>query len=244
MKLIASLFFSSLIIAQSSAMAQHKHVAPTGTHPTTRSSSTPHGCISVGDISSQVPALATGSCPKAFYTLKTLPTVQLDYASPLVNRTGLNDTFPLAGTTVTLAYSDIKIGAGAVAAPGKYFSILYTGYLADGTVFDASSKHDNEPMVIQYGKHNVIPGMDTGMDGMRVGGKRRLYIPYQLAYGANGQPPVIPARAELIFDVEFVSQSDARPAPKPVAATPAQPPSTKPDTAPHAGTTPSAAPKP
>jgi peptidylprolyl isomerase len=235
MKLISPLFVASLVIGQNFALAQHPH--PHSSHASTHTAASPsglHGCVNVGEISSQIPALPAGACPKALYALSRVPSVKLDYASPMVNLAALRETFPLDSSSITLAYYDIKVGAGALAVPGKFFSMLYTGYLLDGTEFDSSAKHGGDPIIVQYGKHGVIPGWDTGLDGMRVGGKRRLYIPFELAYGANGQPPVIPAKAELIFDVEFLSQTDTRPepkpAPKPEAAT--LPPSTKPATAP------------
>jgi peptidylprolyl isomerase len=235
MKLIAPLLLAPLVIALNPASAQHTHTSRAAARGAAASSGPKGGCVKVGELSPNIPGLPLGSCPKALYTLSRVPAIKLDYASPMENLAVLRETFGLDTSTITLGYSDIKVGSGALAVPGKFFSILYTGYLADGTVFDASSKHGGDPIVIQYGKHNVIPGWDTGLDGMHVGGKRRLYIPYELAYGANGQPPSIPAKAELIFDVELVSQSDARPAPKPAPAPPAPaspPPSTKPATAP------------
>ena len=84
-----------------------------------------------------------------------------------------------------------------------YYTVNYTGYLVDGTKFDSSE--GKEPITFPYGAHRVIQGWDTGFEGMHVGGKRRLFVPYQLAYGEAGRPPVIPAKAELVFDVELVS---------------------------------------
>jgi peptidylprolyl isomerase len=100
--------------------------------------------------------------------------------------------------------------------------VHYTGYLADGTVFDTSIGKD--PITFPYGAHRVITGWDTGFEGMRVGGKRRLFIPYQLAYGAAGKPPIIPEKAMLIFDVQLISQSDTPPAPKTPPTVPPPPP--------------------
>jgi peptidylprolyl isomerase len=124
-----------------------------------------------------------------------------------------------------LSYIDTKIGTGELAAPKKWYTVHYTGYLPDGTKFD-SSVDRNEPITFPYGAHRVITGWDTGFDGMHVGGKRRLFVPYQLAYGEAGLPPVIPAKSMLIFDVELISQSDTQPAPKapPAAPQPATPP--------------------
>lgn len=186
--------------------------------------------MKVPDLSPKIPALPAGvSCPKALYTISTIPSVRLDYVSPLEGP-GLREELGLEGQSFTLAYVDATVGTGAVAAPHKWYTIHYTGYLTDGTKFD-SSVDRNEPISIEYGKHQVIAGWDTGFDGMHVGGKRRLFIPYQLAYGANGRQPTIPAKAELIFDVELVAQSDSQPAPQPKPAPPAEPAKSSPGTA-------------
>ena len=122
----------------------------------------------------------------------------------------------IAGTPkplYALRYIDTVIGTGALAQGQKFYSVRYTGWLTDGTKFDSSEDHPGkEPITFPYGAHRVIPGWDTGFEGMHVGGKRRIFIPYQLAYGEAGRPPVIPAKADLIFDMELVSISDAPPA--------------------------------
>ena len=114
-----------------------------------------------------------------------------------------------------LRYIDTVVGNGPLAEPRKWYTVHYTGWLTDGTKFDSSSDHPGkEPISFPYGSRQVIPGWDTGFTGMHVGGKRRLFIPYQLAYGEQGRPPVIPPKSDLIFDVELVSFSDTQPAPK------------------------------
>jgi peptidylprolyl isomerase len=132
---------------------------------------------------------------------------------------------PVQGTWETayaLRYIDIKPGDGPVAEPNQFYTVHYTGWLAsDGTKFDASVDR-GEPITFFQGAHRVIPGWDTGFSGMRVGGKRRLFIPYQLAYGEQGRPPVIPPKSDLIFDMELISVSATPPAP-PAAAPEAQP---------------------
>jgi peptidylprolyl isomerase len=125
-------------------------------------------------------------------------------------------------TVYALRYVDTVVGTGELAAPGQVYSVHYTGWLADGTKFD-SSVDRGQPIEFPQGNRRVIPGWDTGFDGMRVGGKRRLYIPYQLAYGEAGRSP-IPAKANLIFDVELVAQRDPNAPPAQAApATPAPP---------------------
>ena len=120
-----------------------------------------------------------------------------------------------------LRYIDTQIGTGELAKQQQYYTVRYTGWLTDGTKFDSSDDHPGAaPIVFPYGARRVIAGWDTGFEGMRVGGKRRLFVPYQLAYGETGRPPVIPAKADLIFDVELVAQSDTPPQEKPAPAPP------------------------
>ncbi len=113
-------------------------------------------------------------------------------------------------TQYTMRYIDVAIGTGALAEAGKVFSVHYTGWLVDGTQFD-SSREKGKPLSFEQGKRKVIPGWDAGFEGMRVGGKRRLIIPYQLAYGEKGRGK-IPPKAELIFDVELMDVQDPPPA--------------------------------
>ncbi|PMY18315.1 peptidylprolyl isomerase, partial [Pseudomonas sp. FW305-3-2-15-A-R2A1] len=81
-----------------------------------------------------------------------------------------------------LRYIDIEVGTGPLAETRKFYTVHYTGWLTDGTKFDSSHDHPGgEPIVFPYGGRRVIPGWDTGFEGMHIGGKRRLYIPYQLA---------------------------------------------------------------
>jgi peptidylprolyl isomerase len=124
-------------------------------------------------------------------------------------------------TLYTLKYIDTVIGTGPLAEAQKWYTVRYTGWTADGTKFDSSYDHPGgEPITFPYGAQRVIIGWDTGFEGMHVGGKRRLFIPYQLAYGETGRPPVIPATADLIFDIELVSMSDTPPAPPAPATQP------------------------
>ena len=122
-------------------------------------------------------------------------------------------------TAFALRYVEVKVGEGDPVAPGEFITVQYTGWLAsDGTKFDSSYDH-NAPFTFPQGMHRVIPGWDQGFAGMRVGGKRRLFIPYQLAYGDSGRPPQIPEKSDLIFDIELVSASATPPSEVP----PAQP---------------------
>ena len=156
-------------------------------------------------------------------------------------------------TAFSLRYQDIKIGTGAEAEPNKIYKVAYTGWLAEnGRKFDSSYDHksptigkdgkpeldadgkpkmsEGQPISFPQGFGRVIPGFDQGFNGMHVGGKRRLFIPWQLAYGARGRPGPnadsgIPPKADLIFDIELVEVSDLQ-MPQghpPMGAAPGQP---------------------
>ncbi len=99
---------------------------------------------------------------------------------------------------------DLLVGDGAEATKGQPVSVHYTGTLTDGSKFD-SSLDRGTPFTFALGGGQVIRGWDEGVVGMKVGGKRRLTIPPEMGYGARGFPPVIPANATLIFEIELLS---------------------------------------
>ena len=105
-----------------------------------------------------------------------------------------------------LEYWDIKVGDGAVAKAGQKVKVHYTGWLTSGKKFD-SSVDRGQPFEFTLGAGQVIKGWDEGVAGMKVGGKRQLRIPSDLAYGERGYPGVIPPHATLVFDVELVGIS-------------------------------------
>ena len=102
-----------------------------------------------------------------------------------------------------LIIDDLVLGDGAAAAAGQQVTVHYTGWLTNGTKFD-SSKDRNDPFVFPLGGGRVIKGWDEGVQGMKVGGKRKLTIPPALGYGARGAGGVIPPNATLVFEVELL----------------------------------------
>ena len=106
-------------------------------------------------------------------------------------------------TASGLKYEDEVMGSGAEAKAGNTVEVHYTGWLKDGTKFD-SSRDRGRPFSFKLGARQVIKGWDEGVAGMGVGGKRKLIIPADLAYGKRGAGGAIPPDAELTFDVELL----------------------------------------
>jgi len=224
----------------------------------TAPATTPHtavaGCAKLPELSPKIPALPPGTpCAKTLFRFTTNPAVKLDYASPLVPQE-FREALGLVPSTFELDYVDTKVGNGELARSGMDYTLQYTGYLTDGTQFDTSIGKPT-PFTFPIGQHKVIPGWELGFQGMRVGGKRRLFIPYQMAYGEQGKG-IIPGHAELIFDIELLSQKPTETGqpgqPQPgapgmsgnsggVRIQPPQQPAPRPATPPPAGATPPSA---
>ncbi len=138
-----------------------------------------------------ISAIAVSACTKK-PAETTQPATQTDAAA----------VQPAAAVEPKVEITDVKVGAGDEAVAGKEIQVHYTGTLQDGTKFDSSL--DRQPFSFTLGVGQVIKGWDQGVLGMKVGGKRKLVIPAQLAYGdkAIGK---IPANSTLVFDVELLS---------------------------------------
>lgn len=198
---------SALVLFLSAAMAAHAQTAP---KPATS-------------------AAKTGTAAKS--------TAGAAAASVVKYPRGVKADPSLKKTLVALKYQDLKIGTGPEAEPMKLYTLKYTGWRAsDGVVFDAWDQHpvpvtdkdgkpvmgddgkpkmgDPQPAVFPVGLGRMIPGFDQGFTGMKVGGKRRIFIPWQLGYGARSMPdrgadhPGIPAKSDLVFDVELISMQE------------------------------------
>lgn len=117
--------------------------------------------------------------------------------SPIVENNNMQEN------VTELKMEDLVVGTGAEAVSGKVISVHYTGTLTNGTKFD-SSKDRGTPFEFTLGAGEVIQGWDKGFAGMKVGGKRKLTIPSDMGYGAQGAGGVIPPNATLIFEVELL----------------------------------------
>jgi peptidylprolyl isomerase len=215
MKYSALILFLAASIVAANAQAPAKPAAPAA-KPTTAAASKP-----IAPATKAAPAI--------------LPTVAAIIKAPAGIKQYPGAQKPIF--TVALRYQDIEIGKGAVAESNKLYKVLYTGYRAsDGVIFDSTEKHraplrdkdgkpvmgddgkpklgDPQPMPFPQGMGSTIIGFDRGFAGMRIGGKRRIFIPWQLAYGTRTIPdhdadhPGIPAKTDLIFDVELVDVTE------------------------------------
>jgi len=107
-------------------------------------------------------------------------------------------------TSSGLKYCVLEQGTGSKAEKGKTVEVHYTGFFENGDIFDSSVLR-GQPISFRVGAGMVIPGWDEGLEYLNAGGKALLVIPFQLAYGESGRPPLIPPKANLIFNVELVS---------------------------------------
>ena len=127
-------------------------------------------------------------------------------------------TAAAATSTQQVQAQEVTAGKGAAATPGSSVSVLYVGKLQDGTVFDSSAAHGNQPLTFTLGSQGLIAGFQIGVNGMKEGGERLIAVPPSLGYGAQDvKDPtgkvIIPANSTLIFDIKLVKVAAATAAP-------------------------------
>jgi len=131
-------------------------------------------------------------------------------SSQQANQTGT----PGATSDTQVQAQEVSVGSGGAATPGSEVSVLYVGKLPDGTVFDSSQAHGNQPLVFTLGAPGLIAGFQIGVNGMKEGGERLIAVPPSLGYGsqdvkdASGKV-VIPANSTLVFDIKLVKVAAA-----------------------------------
>jgi FKBP-type peptidyl-prolyl cis-trans isomerase len=154
-----------------------------------------------GAALSWVPLVAlVPACSRTVPELESRPVLPAVSAVPVAAASAPATPPPVSSG---LKKEDLKVGTGPEAKKGDHVSVHYTGTLTDGTKFD-SSLDRNQPFDFTLGAGMVIKGWDEGVATMKVGGKRLLLIPSQLAYGPSGRPPVIPPSSTLLFEVELL----------------------------------------
>ncbi len=160
--------------------------------------------ITVGNESdtSSVPHVKGETTPKPTSTTPTTAAAKTPTSGPLSTQPKV--TVPTGAAPTTLVTKELIKGTGPEAKAGQSVTVNYVGVLyKGGKEFDASWKR-NEPFAFTLGKGQVIKGWDQGVAGMKVGGRRMLIIPSELAYGKTGSPPTIPPNAPLVFVVDLL----------------------------------------
>ncbi len=159
--------------------------------------------ITVGNENTADNALIkAGESTSASTTTPTTTTAKTPTTGPLSKEPKV--TPPSGAAPTKLVTKELIAGTGAEAKAGDTVTVNYVGVLyKGGKEFDASWKR-NEPFSFTLGKGQVIKGWDEGVAGMKVGGRRELIIPSELAYGKTGSPPTIPANAPLVFVVDLL----------------------------------------
>jgi FKBP-type peptidyl-prolyl cis-trans isomerase len=150
-----------------------------------------------------VPVLAI-ACQKRVPEPTPAPIAETSELAASASVAAAAEAAPSAAPSVTeLKKEELAPGTGPACKTGETVRVHYTGTLLDGTKFD-SSRDRNEPFQFTLGQGMVIKGWDEGVVGMKKGGKRKLTIPADKAYGKAGHPPAIPPNSPLVFDVELV----------------------------------------
>jgi FKBP-type peptidyl-prolyl cis-trans isomerase len=151
-------------------------------------------------------------------------------AAPATTQPAAAATTQTATSTDQVQGQDVTAGTGPQATPGTVVSVLYVGKLQDGTVFDSSAAHGNQPLTFTLGQQGLIAGFQIGVNGMKEGGERLLAIPPALGYGAQDVKDqsgkvIIPANSMLLFDIKLVKV--AQPSAQAAGAAAAAPATTK-----------------
>jgi len=130
--------------------------------------------------------------------------------TPTTTQQNATSTSSTGSSTPQVQAQDVSVGTGTAAIPGDTVSVLYIGKLPDGTVFDSSAAHGNQPLSFTLGQQGLIAGFQIGVNGMKVGGERVMSIPPELGYGAQAVTDasgtvIIPSNSTLLFDVKLVN---------------------------------------